>query len=170
MRAVWLHLDQWARGLSPVALALVLVILGIVPTRVPGFAQVAPVLVLVAVYHWAFYRPSLFPVAAVFGIGILQDLLSGAPVGLNALVFLTVYGLVGWQRRFLVGKSFLIYWFGFAVIAAVGAVETWVLLSAFYATFVPAKAIVVQYLLMLGIFPVIAWFFLRWQRAFLEPA
>ena len=100
--------------------------------------------------------------------GLVQDLLGGAPVGLHALVMLTVYGTVVWQRRFLVGKSFVIYWFGFALIGLGASAESWLLASLWNLVFLDLRAIFFQYLLAIGLFPVIAWIFLHWQRAFLQ--
>jgi len=49
-------MDIVARGLTPFGLTLILVVLGQVPLHIPGFAEVAPILPLMAVYHWAIYR------------------------------------------------------------------------------------------------------------------
>ncbi|MDP6172605.1 MAG: rod shape-determining protein MreD [Rhodospirillales bacterium] len=164
----WRRLDQWARNLTPVGLTLVLILLGVLPIHVPGYSQVAPVMAIMSVYHWAIYRPQLLPVLAVFLLGLMQDLLSGAPAGLNALVMLTVYGTVAWQRRFLVGKSFFIYWFGFALIGLGASVESWLIASVWNLSFMGLRILFFQYVLALGFFPVIAWILLHWQRAFLQ--
>lgn len=164
----WQLADRTARSLTPFALAFALVILGIVPLHLPGFTPVAPILVLVAVYHWGLYRPALLPPIAVFFIGLLQDMLGGAPPGLHAIVFLTVFGLVATQRRFLVGKSFLTYWFGFGLLAAAAAVEMWILGSVWNLAILDFRALLFQFLLTLGLFPPVAWIFLRWQQTFLQ--
>jgi rod shape-determining protein MreD len=166
--SVWLRLDNLARSLTPFALGLVLVIVSVVPMQIPGFARVVPLLALIAVYHWTIFRPDLMPVYAVFLIGLMQDLLSGGPLGVNALVFLTVYGVVLWQRRFFVGKSFMITWLGFAIVGAGAAVQSWVLVSAYNVSLVDPRAMVHQYGLTLGFFPILAFGFLRWQQAFLK--
>lgn len=165
---IWRRLDQWARNLTPVGLTLMLIVLGVLPLHVPGYSQVAPVLAIMSVYHWAIYRPQLLPAFAVFLLGLMQDLLGGAPVGLHALVMLTVYGVVIWQRRFLVGKPFIIYWFGFALIGLGAAVESWLLASLWNLVLLDVRAIFFQYVLAIGFFPLIAWIFLHWQRAFLQ--
>jgi rod shape-determining protein MreD len=164
----WYRLDQWARRLTPVGLTLLLVVINVIPFQVPGFARVVPLFALIAVHHWATYQPELMPAYAVFFIGVLQDMLSGVPLGLNTVVFLTVYGAVVWQRRFFVGKSFLIAWLGFAVVGAGAMALSWVLMSAFHLTLVDPRALLYQYLLTLGFFPLLAWFFLRWQQVFLK--
>ena len=166
--AFWQKLDQTARSITPFGLSLLLVILSVVPTYIPGYAQIAPILALVSIYHWAIYRPNLLPLFAVFILGLLQDLLTGTPPGLYILVFLTVYGVVLSQRRFFAGKSFTVYWFGFAVVSLVASVESWVVGSAWNFALLDFNAVTFQYLLSLGIFPIIAWIFLRWQQAFLR--
>ena len=163
----WQRLDVLARRLTPFGLTLLLVMLNVVPTHVPGFARVIPMLALMAVYHWTIYRPELMPAVAVFAVGVLQDLLGGTPVGVYALVFLSVYGVLLSQRRFFVGKSFLITWLGFAVVAAAAAAQAWALVSAFHVTLVDPRPLIFQYLLTLGAFPLLAWLFLSWQQAFL---
>lgn len=165
---LWHRLDALARRLTPFALTLVLVVVSVVPLHIPGFARVAPLLPLIAVYHWAIYRPALLPAFAVFVIGLLQDTLTGMPIGVNALVFLGVYGVVLSQRRFFAGKSFAVVWLGFAVVAAGAALSSWILVSVYYVTLVAPRPVLFQYLMTLGVFPLLVWVFLRWQRAFLE--
>ena len=166
--AFWQKLDQTARSITPFGLSLLLVILSVAPTYIPGYAQIAPILALVSIYHWAIYRPNLLPLFAVFILGLLQDLLIGSPPGLYVLVFLTVYGMTLSQRRFFTGKSFAVYWFGFAVVSLVASVESWVVGSVWNFALLDFNAVTFQYLLSLGIFPIIAWIFLRWQQAFLR--
>jgi rod shape-determining protein MreD len=163
----WQRLDLLARQLTPFALALGLAVLGQVPTRIPGLSNVAPMLALMAVFHWTVFRPSLMPALAVFAVGVMQDLLSAMPIGINAVVFLTVYGVVLNQRRFFVGKTFPILWLGFIIVAAGAAAETWVLVSLWHMTLADPRALAHQYLLTVGIFPAVAWLFLRWQRILL---
>ncbi len=166
--SLWHRIDLLARQLTPSMLTLLLVIISVVPVRILDFSTVVPLLPLMSVYHWAIFRPRLLPAYAVFLIGILQDILTGAPVGVNALVFLLVYGAVLSQKRFFTGKSFLILWLGFSLIAAGAIGLNWLAVSILNVAIVETHAAVFQYLLTLGFFPAAAWFFLRWQRAFLR--
>ncbi len=164
----WQRLDQLARKLTPVALTLLLVIVGQIPWHLPGLARVAPLLPLTAVYHWTIQRPDLLPAQAVFCIGLLVDLLSGGPIGVNTLVFLTVYGVIYSQRRFFIGKTFHITWLGFALVAAAAALQAWLLVSIFYTILIRPDALMFQYILTVVLYPVPAWLFLRWQQVFLR--
>jgi|MDTC01.3.fsa_nt_gb rod shape-determining protein MreD len=165
---LWHRMDVLARQLTPSMLTLALVIINVVPLHIPGFSRVVPLLPLMAIYHWAVFRPRLLPAYAVFLIGLLQDILTGAPIGVNALVFLAVYGAVLSQKQFFIGKSFFILWLGFSLIAAGAAIFYWLAISILNLTLVEPKTAFFQYLMTLGCFPVIAWVFMRWQRAFLR--
>jgi len=159
--------DVLARRLTPFGLTLSLVLVSILPLHVPGGARVMPMLVLMSLYHWSVHRPHLLPAYAVFFIGLLQDILSGVPLGVNALVYLVAYGVVVSQRRFLVGKSFMVIWLGFGLIAAAATAAGWLLISLLNLTPVEPGAMVFQYVMSIGNFPLLAWLFTRWQRAFL---
>ncbi len=163
----WQRLDTLARKMTPFGLTVALVMLNVMPLHVPGMARVMPLLPLMAVYHWAVNRPQLMPAYVVFFIGLLQDTLTGAPLGVSAVVFLGVYGIIVGQRRFLVGKSFAVVWLGFALVAAGASAANWSIISIFHVTIVDGDALFFQYLLSLGIFPMLTWFFMRWQRVFL---
>ena len=165
--AFWQRIDQSARSVTPFLISVALVLLSVVPLPLPGFAPVVPALAAMSVYHWAIYRPNLLPFSAVFAIGVLYDLLSGAPVGLFAVVFLSVYGIALTQRRFIAGKSFVIYWFGFAIIGFGAAIEAWLLASLWNFTLLNFRAVWFQYLVSVGTFPIIAWIFMKWQQALL---
>lgn len=165
--AFWQRIDQSARSVTPFLLSVALVVLSVVPMPMPGFAPVVPAFAVMSIYHWAIYRPNLMPVSAVFAIGVLYDLLTGAPAGLFAVVFLTVYGVALTQRRFIAGKSFLIYWFGFAILAFGAAVQAWLLASLWNQMFLDFRAVWFQYLISIGVFPLIAWIFMKWQQALL---
>ena len=54
-----------------------------------------------------------------------------------------------------------------AIIAFGAAVESWLLASIWNLAIMDFQAIFFQYLISLGLFPVVAWVFLRWQQAFL---
>ena len=161
---IWYRLDILTRLLTPFLLTLALVIVNIVPLEIPGFARVVPLFPLMAVYYWAVYRADLLPAYAVFIIGLLQDIFSGAPVGVNTIVFLMVYGVVNWQHRFLFGKSFGIIWLGFAIVSSGAFAMTWMLFSLWNFSLVEPRAVFFQYMLTIGIFPGLAWVFMRWQH------
>ena len=165
---VWHKIDQKVKETIPFILTIFLVVLSVIPIRVPGYTEIAPILPLISIYHWALYRPTLLPLWAVFILGGFYDLLSGVPLGLYILIFLSVYGIVLSQRRFIIGKSFLIYWLGYGVVALGAALESWLVASIWYLSFLNIESILFQFLISFGVFPIVAWFCLRIQQAFLR--
>lgn len=163
----WQRVDVLVRSLTPFVLTLVMVVLAQVPLHISGFAEVAPILPLMAVYHWAIYRPDLLPAAAAFAAGLLHDALSGMPFGVNAAVFVIVHMVVMTQQVFFQGKSFPVIWLGFALVSGGAVVLTWLLNALFFAALASVEAAFVQYLVTVGVFPVLAWMMVRWQRSIL---
>lgn len=168
--AFWQRLDHLAHRLTPFAITVLLVVVGAVTLPMPGYARVAPVLPLIAVYHWAVHRPDLLPAWAVFPVGLLQDAVLGTPFGVYALVFLTVWGIVISQRPFLAGKPFALAWLGFVLIGTGAGIEAWVLVSAFNATLLDPKVVLFQAAATIGFFPPLAALLLVWQRKVLALA
>jgi len=162
------RIDLFTRRAMPALFTLMLVVVNMVPLHIPGIARIMPVLPLIAVYHWAVYRPALMPPSVVFAVGLLHDVLSGTPLGVNAVVYLSVYGIVVWQQRYLSGKSFLVVWLGFAIVSLIATVEAWLLVSILSQALVEPNAAVFQFVLNFGFFPLIAWAFLRYQQTFLS--
>jgi rod shape-determining protein MreD len=164
----WHRVDRFARDLTPFALTFVLMVVNAIPFHIPGFAQVVPLLSLIGIYFWSVYRPDLMPAAAVFLIGLLHDFISGMPLGVSVLVFLMVQGVAIAQRSFFSGKSFVIVWFGFIIVAA-GALSTeWLLLSILSGELIQPRSAFYQFGLTVAMFPVLAWMLTRWQQAFLQ--
>jgi len=167
-QSAWQRFDIWARNITPFIIALLLVMISVIPTHLPGFTQVSPLLALIAVYHWGVYRPDLMPSLAVFILGLFQDLIGGGPMGLHAFVLLVMYGMLLTQRRFFYGKSFMVIWLGFAIVASSSIFAYWAIASIYYLKLLQPYSFGFQYIITLTVFPVISWMLVRWQRAFIR--
>ena len=165
---LWQRLDKIGRNLAPFAVTVMLVLVGMVPLYIPSYTQVAPALPLMSIFYWAIHRPDLLRPSVVFGIGVLQDLLGGAPLGLSALLLVTTYWVVLSQRRFFLASTFALMWFGFALIVTGGAVMQWTAASVLSGTLLPFDTSLVQAALTVTLFPFFAWLFIRVHRAFLQ--
>lgn len=161
---LWLGL----RGTAPLVLSLLLVLLSVLPYGIADFAAVRPALAMIAVYYWSIYRPDLLPAPAAFLIGVVQDVLAGTPLGMTALVLLLMRAVIISQRKVFVGESFLVGWWGFAIIAAGAALLTWLLASAWFLSILAADAIAYQTLITVMLYPLFAWIFGRLQRRVLS--
>ena len=157
-------------ALSPALVTLALVFATQLPYGIPHFAQVTPFFALMAVFYWSLYRPEKLPPPAVFAIGLVQDILGGGPMGMVALMLLGVYGVGVSQRRFFLGKSFLVEWSGFVVIGAGAVAAAWIVASLYYATLLDPRPLIVQALLTVALYPCMTWLFVRVQRRFMRYA
>lgn len=157
-------LQRWARNLVPVATTFLFVLVGQLPLPFPFLSDVAPAFALMSLYYWVVFRPDLMPYVATFGLGIVQDAVAGAPIGLYALVFLLVQAVVLNQRRFVIGKPFWVFWAAFTLVAPIAAFTAWVLASVTRGALLAPGATFVALTMTVILFPAIAWLLVHAQR------
>lgn len=158
------QLDHLARGMVPAASVACLILPALLPLGAPWLSEAMPHFSMMAVFYWALYRPDLLPAAAVFCTGLVQDILSGSPVGLNALTLLAVLAVTQSQRQAIVFRPFPIAWGGFALIAAGAFLAMWLLTSLLALRPVLAPAALLQCITTVLVFPVMAWALVRMHR------
>jgi rod shape-determining protein MreD len=168
--SVFTWLRRWLRNLVPVATTFLFVLMGHLSLPLPLLSDVAPAFALISLYYWVVFRPDLMPYAAVFGLGIVQDAVAGAPFGLYALVYLLVQALVLNQRRFIAGKPFWVFWSAFAMIAPVAAFAAWVLASLSRGAFLGPGTAFVALVMTIILFPAVVWVLVHTQRRFIGMA
>lgn len=74
-----------------------------------------PLLTFAVVFYWCVYRPTLIPLWLAFAMGIIIDIYSGYPLGLNALGFVILRSVIAAQRRLFLGQPFASILLGFAI-------------------------------------------------------
>lgn len=162
------RMDLWVRQLLPLGTTLTLLLVNVIPTRVPGFAGVAPVLVMMGVYYWTIYRPDLLSPLTAFLVGLAHDILSGTPLGVTAAVLLMVQGVTESQRRFFLGSGFAASWWGFGLVSLVAVSLQWVLVSAVFGQVLESRVVLFSYLMTLSLYPVVSWVLARTHVMFLR--
>lgn len=165
---MWQRLDRIGRNLAPFAVSVMLVLLQLVPFHIPHFEVVTPSLVVTSIYYWAIHRPDLLRPTAVFGIGLLQDFLTGAPLGFNAAYLLILHGIVVSNRRLFLAGTFSVMWVGFAVVTFGGMILQWLAYSILNLTPVRLSTPFFETLLTVALFPILTALFIRIHRAFLQ--
>ncbi len=164
------RIDQMVRHLLPVGSVLLLILVNALPTRLPGFAAVSPLLPLIGVYYWSIYRPDLMPPALAFGLGLLNDVIAGLPLGVSSLIYLLAQGMTASQRRFFHGKPFRIAWWGFGLVSAGALAVQWLLMSVLLGHTLEPRAVMFEFLMTLFFYPLLSWLFARAQLALLRSA
>lgn len=164
----WQKLDRGARTLSPVLFALLLMLVFMVPLHLPNFGTIAPSIALMAVFYWAVYRPDLVGPVSVGLLGFIQDAISGAPLGMNALICLLVYSTVVSQRQLFLAHGFFILWWGFMLTTLIAGLMGWAVTSVMHFEMVRFSPVLYQAAASISLFPPAAWLFGKIQRAFLS--
>lgn len=162
------QLDRTARNLLPLSVTILAMLVGMVPLTLPGYAMVTAPLMLMCLFYWVIHRPDLLRPLIVFAIGLLQDLIGGTPVGMTSMALILAYWLLITQRRFFLGRSFLMLWIGFALVAFGSAAVQWAVFALMTASMLDARPVIVQALLGVALFPVMAWLLQRLHRAYLS--
>lgn len=141
----------------PALTLLAAAILELIPLGVGHLPSVRPLLVLSAVYYWSIYRPELVPAPLVFATGLLLDLLSGAPLGLTALLLVALHGFCVSQRQVLISRSFGVGWAGFILVAVGAAWFEWLVASVYFLRLVDPRSLLVQFALTIALYPAVNW-------------
>jgi rod shape-determining protein MreD len=157
-----------ARNLAPFSATVLLLIIGLVPLRLPYVPPFGTSLVLVSVYHWAIHRPAILPAPAVFAVGLMADLFGGGMLGLGALMLLACYAVAEHLRRWIVGANFMIVWLGYAALALASVLLTWLLTAVLTGAPVALGPALSGALFGIGAYPLVATLFARAQRGLLK--
>ena len=166
---LWRMLDAASRRAFPAASTALLLLLLSAPLGLPGQAQLQAAAALACVYFWSVFRPDSMPPPTVFLLGLLADLLSLAPPGINVLVLLAAHGLAVRFRRFLAGQGFLIVWLAFVAISAGAATVAWALTSLLTFRLLPVGPALLQFGLTAGFYPALATMFTSAHRGLANP-
>ena len=160
------------RILVPFGTLLLAVALSGIPYGIPFLGPVTPFFALIAIFYWSIHRPEQVPAVVIFGIHVLQDLITGGPPGSIALLLLLVHALAVSQQRILLGQSYLVEWAGFALVAVGAAVVGWLLACVYNTALILPWHFLVQALLTVALYPAATTILTpaaRWSRA-PEPA
>lgn len=146
-------LSRFAKAAAPTLLGLLGVIILSLPVRLFEGAVPTPVLPLVVVFFWSIYSPNYLPPFSVFFIGLLQDLLSGGPLGMWAGVYLLTQYIVMTQRPYFLGREQRVVWLGFALAAAGSGIILWLVMSLMSGVLLPVRGLIFQMLATVAIYP-----------------
>lgn len=150
------RLDRAARAALPTTLAAGLVVFSAVPLGLPGLRGLAPAFAVPIVFFWSIWRPALVPPAAVFGLGLLSDLLGAAPLGVSSATLLLLAALVDANRRMLARQSALSAWLLFVPHAALTLGLSWALVSLLALRPMPPEPALLQWALTAALYPALA--------------
>lgn len=162
------RLDRLARNRLPIVFGVVCVLLSVTPLYLPGYGMIGAHFAMMVVFYWAVHRPDLMSPVSAFALGLLLDILTGSPHGLNALVLVLVRAVGVSQGRVFRGKSFMVLWWGFALVALGAAIVIWALSAALALAPVNPRPALFQAGMTAALFPFLGGLF-AWTQQRLLP-
>ena len=150
------NIMTYLQRLLPLLSSLLLLFLSYVPMDFLLFGDIRPAMAIVCVYFWMIHRPDIFNLLSVYFLGLVDDIISNVPFGTNIFTLLVLYLLISNLSRFLSGKPFIITWYGFAIIALVVLFTKWLVLSIYYAQFLPLSIVGFSFMVTAAAYPFIS--------------
>ncbi len=141
------------KAATPMLLGMIGVVILALPLRLFEGIGPTPIIPLVVVFFWSIYAPDYLPSVSVFLIGILQDLLTGGPLGLWAVVYLVTQFVVMSQRAYFHGREQKVVWLGFALVAGGVSLMVWLVMSLMSGVLLPIRTLVGQMAATVLIYP-----------------
>ncbi len=162
------RLDLYGRMSLPMVLTLLMVLIMALPKSFPAFGDAMPALSLMAIFYWSIQRPDLMPGWVVFLTGLFEDLLTGAPLGLNVGILLLIHVVIASQRRFFLSRPFSASWGAFALVALFAMIIKVMLHNALTGYMTTFENGFIHYMLTVSLYPILAWILALAQQKFLQ--
>ncbi|MEM9469698.1 MAG: rod shape-determining protein MreD [Pseudomonadota bacterium] len=148
---------RWLARTSIVHLVTILLLfLSFVSLSFPYTDFVRPVFILIPIYYWCLFRPSMMPILFVFLLGLIIDLINSYPVGLHAFLFITIHLVLSTQRLFLLGQPYLMQWLGFAITSISFFLSQWLFFAVIYTDFGSIADLIANIVITALFYPIIA--------------
>jgi rod shape-determining protein MreD len=93
--------------------------------------EIRPFFIIMVLFFWAIYKPTLFNPFYIFFIGIMYDVFFNLVLGLHSFIFLFVYFVVSRQRIFLIGQNYFVVLSLFVVVISLVYAFQWLFFSIF---------------------------------------
>lgn len=155
------------RGYIPAVVSLGLTSLMLLPVGT-GVSNVAmPHFAMMCIFYWTASRPLLMPYGLAASLGLVLDLWLNVPMGLNMLILVLARLFVISQIKYFKGRSRLVYWGVFCVMAIGLYTLSWVIISFITGHMVAIEPVLRQLLLTLFSYGIIGLILGRIRRAFL---
>lgn len=145
-----------ARFCVPYTLIFVFWVLDMISLNIPYFQDVQPSFMLMFLFYWSIYRPTLIPSLLVFMMGLMLDLVSGFPVGLHALLFILIQRVITDQRKIFSGQPFWTVLFGYCLVAVFFNLVQYFVFGLIRGDFISYQPVLATIMLSIIFFPFVS--------------
>lgn len=116
-----------------------------------------PMIGMICVYYWSLKKAHMFGLVSAFCVGIMQDIYSSSPLGINCLLMMLLTLVTMPQPRYFQTGSFAISWLIFSLIACLFIFCKYLFLCLYYKYFLPLNEIIPSYLSTVMFYPLIVY-------------
>jgi len=162
-------LDVASRYAFPGVQTVIVMLLLSAPLGIPGQPQFQPAWLAASVFFWSLFRPASMPAFLVFALGLLLDLLTQEPVGVQVLLLLLIHGIALKFRRDLVRWGFTMVWLVFCAVAGGAALLEWLLVSVLTWHLFPPWPGLFEFGLAAGFYPFLSLYLTVLHRGLAAP-
>ena len=153
---------------TPVLVSVVVLLLTMAVPVGASVSFVVPSVGFVCIYHWSLHEAELFPFSAAFGFGLLVDLLTGAPLGEHALLFVLFRRILPMLYKQQGAFSLHLWWF-FALASGVFALLRGLMTFFLTDSFSSAFPLLWNWIATVLIYPLLAALFAAVGRRMAAP-
>ena len=166
--------DSWQEKLRifllhriPLLVTFVLMFLFFMPINSLQINYFRPLIGPICVYYWSLKRGYMFGYFSAFWVGLLIDVYSSSPLGVNILTMMLVVFITNLLARYFQNASFGTGWFLFAVVGLVTLLLKWLFLMLYFKNWLPVREVLCSYFSTVMFYPFIAYINVWVQNKFL---
>lgn len=116
---------------------------------------VVPPLYLIPIFFWLVYAPQLMPLTTIFIVGLIKDILTGAPVGISSLILvLMATGLVS-QAEILKQQIKTVVWGFFGLFTIFYYLANYLVISLLQWQLIAPELNYISIMMLIIIYPII---------------
>lgn len=136
-------------------LLLLAVLAAIFPWSDPSLNKVMPLFDIMLAFVISLYRAEEYPNIFLFIAGCIKDILFGTPIGLHALLYISMHQAVLNIREEHSRDTFSSVWKYFIIFSATISLIYWLIMSITYYQLLPIHGIVTQWMLTVLVYPLV---------------
>lgn len=140
----------------PLLSSIFLVLLSYLPLNFLFIDSIHPAIGVICGYFWLIHRPDLFNLWSICCLGLIDDVISAAPMGSSMFAMLVLYVLTNVASKFLTAKPFVVLWYGFVVLCLGTMLLRWLIVSVYYSQFLPLGMLFFSYLITVFCYPLVS--------------
>lgn len=141
----------------PLACSILLVVLFCMPLDFFEFSGLRPQVSLICVYYWVEKRPYMFGYISAFILGLLVDVCSTTPLGINCLLLMIFTFALDKVFYYIRPASFVMDWLLFALMSFIFMILKWLIFALYFGSFLDLSSISLNVFSTITFYPLIAY-------------